>query len=267
MTNVASLAIIAGGGAFPGMIAQHMRDKGAHVFVVTLHGSGEPIAGFDGITARPEQLKHIFRELRVRGIRDLVLIGRMKRPRIFDLRPDLMTLKLIPRILYELCFGGDDALLKSVRRMLEQQGFALHAAQEFLDGLIVTAGPLGQYQPGEGDLRDIRIGMGEARNLGRRDVGQAVIVAGGHVIGRENIQGTDALIRTAGVRGAILVKAAKPQQDRALDLPTIGPDTVRLCVEAGFKGIAVEAGATLMADKDATISLADTGGLFLMGIQ
>ncbi len=263
-----SLAIVAGGGAFPDLVADEARARGTKVVAVRLSGHAEPItlSRTDGIWAKPEQLGHIFAYLRKQGVHDLVLIGRMRRPRIFDLRPDLTTLRLLPKILWPLCAGGDDALLRAVRRMLEGEGFRLHSAQCFVTNFVADKGAMGVIAPDSHASADIAIGMDAARAHGARDAGQAVIVHDGVVIGREGIDGTDALIDAHGVAGAILVKMAKPQQDRALDLPSIGPDTIRRCAAKGFSGIAVEAGATLVANKKQVIDFANAHGLFLVGV-
>jgi UDP-2,3-diacylglucosamine hydrolase len=241
--------------------------QGRDVYIVTLEGSGEPLISFPGMVAKPERLNDIFTALRQRNISDLVLIGRMKRPKVFELRPDLFTLKLIPKIIYQLLMGGDDALLRSVREMLEGQGFVLHAAQEFVSGLTAPAGPFSKKNPDANMLKDIRVGIDAALAHGAKDAGQAVVVRYGKVVGREDARGTDALISRCRGADNVLVKMAKPQQDKALDLPSIGPDTVRNCAHAGFLGIAVEAGATLVAERDTVVQLADQYGLFLIGVK
>jgi len=263
-----SLAIVAGGGAFPDLVADEARAGGTKVLAVRLSGHAEPLtlSSTDGIWARPEQLGHIFAYLRGQGVRDLVLIGRMRRPRIFSLRPDMTTLRLLPKILWPLCAGGDDALLRAVRKMLEGEGFRLHSAQCFITNFVADKGVMGLVAPDARASADIALGMEAARAHGARDVGQAVIVHDGVVIGCEAIDGTDALIDAHGMAGAVLVKMAKPQQDRALDLPSIGPDTIRRCAAKGFAGIAVEAGATLVANKKQVIDFANAYGLFLVGV-
>jgi len=268
MTQLRALAVVAGGGAFPSLIAHTMKAGGTNVFVVHLEHDSDRFEGFDCMVARPEQLSSVFTALRKRGIKDLVLIGRMKRPKLSELRPDWFTLKLIPMIAWQLLFGGDDALLRAVRGMLEKQGFMLHGIHDLVSDLTAPVGTLGSVKPDDAQMVNIHLGIPEALRHGARDAGQAVVMRDGKVAGREDASGTDALIRSfAHANKAILVKMAKPQQDRALDLPTIGPDTVRLCAESGFAGIAVEAGATLIADRDRTIQLADQHGLFLIGVK
>lgn len=263
-----SLAIVAGGGVFPDLLAKAVVAKGTKVFAVRLDGHAEPqtLQGYEGISAKPEKMGFVFEALRVRGIKDIVLIGKMRRPAVLSLRPDATTLRLLPKILLALCFRGDDALLRAVRAALEGEGFALRGAYEFMGETLAKSGPMGCHEPAPSALEDIAIGIAAARALGRRDVGQAVIVKDGTVIGEEDAQGTDALIERAGCTGAVLVKMAKPQQDRALDLPAIGPDTVRGCAAKGMAGIAVESGGTLVANYEESVALADSLGVFVIGV-
>lgn len=267
MTAMPSLAIIAGGGALPRLVAENARAQGFSIYIVRLKNDADEIfPGFDGIVSKPEKLGFIFSALRRRNIRDLVLIGRMKRPVLSSLRPDRTTLTLLPRLLPALIWRGDDTLLKSVRKMLEGQGFHLHAAQEFVGNLLAPDGQIGKCTPSAEQLNDIRIGIEAARQLGRRDRGQAVLIKNGAVRALESAQGTDMMISRYAVQGSVLVKMAKPQQDRALDLPSIGPETVRACIAGGVSGIAIETGSTLMVDKDQIIQLADQNGLFVIGV-
>lgn len=263
----ASLAIVAGGGAFPKMIANHLKGRGVSIFIVHLQGDSDEFKGFNDMVARPEQLGLIFKNLRQHNIHDLVLIGRMKRPGLFDLRPDWDTIKIMGRVAFNLLFGGDDALLKSVRKMLEREGFQVHAAQEFIDGLGAPTGVFSKTAPHDDVRNQIQVGMDAARNLGSRDIGQAIVMRDGMISGREDQRGTDFLIKANAGRNGVLVKMAKPQQDKALDMPCIGPDTVKRCAEAGFAGIAVEAGSVLIAERDDVVALADAANMFLIGVK
>lgn len=265
--SLASLAVIAGGGSFPKRVAQGAKDAGADVFIVHLDGHSSGFDGFPGMTARAEQLQSIFDALRARNISDIVLIGRMTRPSLLSLRPDRLTLGLLPKILKALCFGGDDALLRAVRGMLEEQGFTLHGAHEFVDGMLAPVGHFGGPTPDAAQLDDIRIGVDAARAHGMRDAGQGVVIRGGKIIALEKRAGTDAMVRHHASSGAILVKMAKPGQDQALDLPSIGPKTVEACKQAGYAGIAVEAGMTLVSDLEETTAMANRHNLFLIGVK
>jgi DUF1009 family protein len=167
---------------------------------------------------------------------------------------------------------GDDGLLAAVVKELEREGFRVIGADRLLDDAVLPEGPLGHLRPDADALADIAHGMRLARAIGALDIGQAVVVQQGLVLGVEAIEGTDGLLRRcAALRrdgpGGVLVKAEKPGQERRADQPTIGPQTVILAAESGLRGIAAEAGATLVLDRDEVIRLADSAGLFVVGVR
>ena len=160
---------------------------------------------------------------------------------------------------------------RAVVKELEREGFRVIGADQLLDQAALPEGPLGQVRPDADALADIAHGMRLARAIGALDIGQAVVVQQGLVLGVEAIEGTDGLLRRcARLRrdgpGGVLVKAEKPGQERRADRPAIGPQTVILAAESGLRGIAAEAGATLVLDRDEVIRLADAAGLFVVGI-
>ncbi len=143
---------------------------------------------------------------------------------------------------------------------------------QVLQAGLAPEGPLGHVRPDAQAIADIERGERVARALGALDVGQAVVVQQGLVLGVEAIEGTDELIRRcAGLRregpGGVLVKVEKPGQEQRADRPTIGPQTVTLAAAAGLRGIAVEAGATIVIDRDEVVASADHAGLFVFGIR
>ena len=167
---------------------------------------------------------------------------------------------------------GDDSLLKVILSETEHLGFHVVGIDTLMPELLAHEGVYGKVKPSHADQADIRQGINVAKTLGRVDVGQAVIVQRGLVLAVEGIEGTAALIkRTATLKrkgsGGVLIKVAKPQQDRRVDLPTVGPATVQAVFDAGFKGIAVESGATLLAESEKMIKLADRLGIFVMGVS
>src|SRR5690606_34756218 len=141
-----------------------------------------------------------------------------------------------------------------------------------LADMPAPSGVLGRHRPDADDDADIAVGLAAARRLGALDIGQAAVVQQGGVLALEDVEATDVLIGPAGAlkrpgRGPILVKVCKPQQEVRADPPVIGPDTIRRAVAAGFAGIAVDAGGTLVLDRSETVGLADAAGLFLVGID
>ena len=155
---------------------------------------------------------------------------------------------------------------------MEKDGFTIIGAHEVEPGLITAEGVLGEISVSAEARADIDFGITVTRTLGKLDIGQAAVVQQGIVLGLEAVEGTDALLtrcrdlKRKG-RGGVLVKSCKPQQDRRIDLPTVGLRTVTRAFEAGLEGIAVEAGASLMLDREAVISAANKLGLFVIGFR
>lgn len=268
----ATLGILAGGGDLPARLIDACRRDGRPLFVIALEGQAEaerlpadvPQAWF-----RMGAAGAILDRLKAEGVRDIVMAGRVRRPSLSELRPDWKAAQFFARIGARAL--GDDGLLRSVVGLLEQEGFRVVGVQDLTGDLLTPAGALGRVTPDAAALADIAHGVAVARALGRLDVGQAVVVQQGLVLGVEAIEGTDALVaRCAGLKrdGAapVLVKMRKPQQDGRLDLPTFGPETLRGAAAAGFAGIAAEAGGTLLLARDEVRRLADAAGLFVVGV-
>ncbi len=200
---------------------------------------------------------------------ELVLAGGLRRPSLASLRPDWRAAKLFARIGYRAL--GDDGLLSAIVGEFEREGFRVIGADQLLAAGLAPEGVLGTLHPDAQGLADIEHAHRLARALGALDVGQAVVVQQGLVLGVEAIEGTDELLRRcAGLRregpGGVLVKVEKPGQERRADRPTIGPHTVTLAAAAGLRGIAVEAGVTIILDRDEVIAAAEQAGLFVVGI-
>jgi UDP-2,3-diacylglucosamine hydrolase len=186
------------------------------------------------------------------------------------LRPDWRAAKLFARVGYRAV--GDDGLLSAVVDELEREGFRVVGADQLLDRAVVPEGRLGEISPDSGAKADIERGLTIARTLGALDIGQAVIVQQGFVLGVEAIEGTDELLRRcAALRrdgpGGVLVKIEKPGQERRADRPTIGLRTVLLAAETGLRGIAIEAHSTIVLDRDEVVRAADRAGLFVVGVS
>ena len=269
-----TLGILAGGGELPLRVARAAQTAGRPVFAVVISGWGDPAqwAGLPHAVERLGAAGRILSRLRAANVRQLVLTGRARRPSVAALRPDPVGVRVVARIGAGF-FLGDDGLLRAVARVLEEEGFEVVSPQSVLAGLLPSSGLLGRTAPPDEATRaDIRRGIAVCRALGGADVGQAVVVQQGLVLGVEAIEGTDALLARCGTlrregRGGVLVKLAKPGQDRRLDLPAVGPDTVRNAAGAGLAGIAFEAGATVLLDRERTVAAADAAGLFLLALE
>ena len=265
------LGILAGGGLLPRRIADTVIAAGRPVFLIGFHGQTDPasIEDFPHVWARLGESGRVIAALKGADVVDVVMVGPVRRPSWSEIGLDWHGAQLIARIGARAL--GDDSLLSAVAGELESEGFHLIGAHKFLVEGFVEAGQLGRFPPDEQARSDIARGVEVARALGAVDVGQSVVVQQGMVLGVEAIEGTDALIeRVAGLRragaGGVLVKIAKPGQDRRMDLPTIGPNTIAAVAAAGLRGVAIEAGATIVVDRGLCITRADDSGLFILGL-
>jgi UDP-2,3-diacylglucosamine hydrolase len=267
------LGIVAGSGGLPRRLIDSSRAKGREVFVLAIEGEAEPqsLADVPHAWCRMGAAAKALGLLRDNGVTDLVLAGGIRRPTLSAIRPDWRAAKFFAKVGYRML--GDDGLLSAVVKELESEGFRLLGAHELLDeGTAVAEGPLGRVKPNAEAAADIARGIAIARAVGGLDIGQAVVVQQGLVLGVEAIEGTDALLkRCARLRregpGGVLVKLEKPGQETRIDRPTVGPRTVRFAAEAGLQGIAVEADATLLLDRDEVVRAADAAGLFVVGVR
>ena len=269
----AALGILAGGGILPGRVAAAGQQAGRRVFLVGLEGFAEPavLAPFPHAFARIGAAGRILDLLRGQDCADLVLVGPVRRPSLLDLRPDAEGARLLARI-GRAAFAGDDGFLAAVVRVLGEEGFSVLGAHEVLTEAVGPKGLLSRAAPDAAALADIARGVAVARALGAADVGQGCVVQQGIVLAVEAIEGTDAMLaRAATLRrpgpGGVLVKLVKPGQERRADLPTIGIRTVRAAAEAGVRGVAFEAGGTLLAEREAMLAAADEACLFLLGVD
>ncbi len=264
------LGILAGAGELPLRVIEACRAVNRPVFVLALEGSCElpTVTGVEHAWIRLGAAGAGLRLLHAHGVEELLMAGGVHRPSLWALRPDWRALQFLARIGFRaLADFGDDALFRAIIAEFEREGFRVVGVDSILAKLLAPLGPLGAHRPDAEAEADIATGLALARAHGARDLGQAVIVNHGGVVGVERRDGTDALIRRcAGSRG-VLVKMAKPGQDRRADLPAIGPGTVAAVAQAGLSGIAIEADATLVLDRDAAIAAADHAGIFVVGVK
>lgn len=259
---VKKLGIIAGGGALPQQLVETCRSNNMDCYVVGLRGHADSVSC--DFKARIGAASKILGNLKDKGFTDLVFIGSVKRPNIFNLWPDWLTTKFLFKNLFKSY--GDDSLLSLIRAEIESMGFQFHGIHQFMPELLMPEGILGKVQIPEPNRFDIQAGITASQELGRQDIGQAVIIKDGKVIGQEDRRGTSALIKRHGKKGAVLVKTCKPQQDKDLDLPAIGPETAQLCASKKMAGIAGQTGNTLLIEKDQVAEIANENGLFLVGV-
>jgi DUF1009 family protein len=267
------LGIIAGGGDLPAKVAAAARAAGRTVFILGLEGFADAavLAPWPHEIQRLGAAGRIVAALRERGCQDLVMIGPVRRPSLLDLRPDAEGAKLLARV-GRAAFAGDDGLLAAVMRVLTEEGFRVIGAHDILREAVAPSGVLTRTAPDAQAMTDINRGVQVARLLGSADVGQGCVVQQGLVLAVEAVEGTDAMLARAGALrrdgiGGVLVKLVKPGQDKRADLPTIGLDTIRHAAAAGLRGLAFEARATILAEREACLAAADAAGLFLIGLD
>lgn len=266
------LALVAGAGRLPAILAARLAARGAPWRLCAVEGALPDFAAPDHVF-RVERLAGFLTDLRHAGVDEICFAGAMRRPRIDPAQLDDATRPLIGRIAAAMQ-AGDDGTLRALLALVEEAGFAVRAAHEVAPDLLPAAGVLTATRPDDRACADAARGAAIVAALGAADVGQACVVAQGQALAVEALPGTDAMLAAvAGLdprlrpdpsRGqGVLVKGPKPGQDRRVDLPTVGPDTVRAAAGAGLAGLAVEAGGVLLLDRDRALELADAAGMFL----
>lgn len=272
------IAIICGGGSFPGAVADALVRRGRRPVMFAIRGwaNSKLVEQHRHHWVALGQLGRFLRLAEADHCRDVLFIGTLLRPPLTQIRLDWRTIKLVPRI--ARCFrGGDDRLLSGIAQLLENEGLRIVGLKDVAPDIIVPQGVLGRYRPSPRDQSDIARALDLIATLGPFDVGQAAIVANNHVLAVEAAEGTDNLLaRVAELRGqgrvttpygvGVLVKAPKPAQDRRFDLPAIGPQTIANAARAGLAGVAVAAGDTIIADAAEAVAAADRAKIFLFGV-
>ena len=272
------IGIIAAGGPMPFAVADSVVASGRTPVLFALKSicDASAVARFHHHWISIGQLGRLFRLLRSESCRDVVFIGTMVRPALSEIRLDLATLRAMPLILTAFR-GGDDHLLSGVGRIFEREGLRLCGVGDVASDLLMPAGCLTRRSPDADAQVDIAKGRAVLAALGPFDIGQAVVVIDGHVIGVEDIEGTDGLLARvsrlraegrirAKVGRGVLLKAPKSTQDLRFDLPTMGSRTVDGVAFAGLGGIAIAAGQSILADGQAMIASADKADVFVVGL-
>lgn len=259
-------ALIAGQGQLPRLLARQLAEEGTPV-ICALEGQ-EPDLDLPLRRFRLETLGSLFERLRAEDVTRVCLAGAIHRPALDPARVDAATMPLVPKVMAALRHG-DDGALRVALTLFEDAGFAIVGADAILPALLPPPGVPTRRQPGEGDAADAARGMAVLEITGAADIGQACVVAAGQVLAMEALPGTDAMLATLRDRpahlpgGGLLCKAPKPGQDRRVDLPTIGAETLRHAAHAGLDGIAIAARGVLFLDAEAAIAEADRQDMFI----
>ena len=267
------VALIAGRGQLPQILASRLQADGQPVLLAELEGFESLSAARDDVLRfRLERLVPFLDHLQDQGVTRAVFAGGVHRPRLDPALIDPATMQLLPRIMAAMQ-QGDDGTLREVIALMGEWGVEVVGAQDLCPELVAAPGPLGAHAPKGQDKHDAARGFDILRVTGAADVGQGCVVAQGQCLAIEALPGTDVMLdhlaslRAAGVvlpAGGVFCKAPKPEQDRRIDLPALGPDSVARAHAAGLRGIAFEAGGVLLIARDEMIARADELGLFLL---
>ena len=271
------IAILAGHGRLPILAAAAVARAGRFPLVLAIAGEADPaaFAGMPVHTLRWGEVGRLWRLLDEHRCREAIFIGGVSgRPELRSIKFDMGGIALLPR-LAKLVRGGDDALLSGIAAIFNERGIKLVSVLDVAPEMALPAGLLTRRSPAPEEEEDISVAAEAARALGRLDIGQAAVAVGGRVVALEGAEGTNGLLarldplRAAGripANGGVLVKMVKPQQDRRIDLPTIGPETAKAARAAKLTGVAGSAGETLIAGREETVAEFDRQGLFLTGL-
>ena len=266
---VKKLGLICGSGELPLVVAQEARSKGHYVFAIGL----EPVAERALASAVDEikwisvgKLGSVIDALKKAGIKEAVMAGKVPKSLLYKSRitPDLRAVKM----LFSLKDRSDDAILLAVTKELEKDGITLLNTTDFSSRLLTSEGVLTKGAPSEEEWKDIAFGFRTAKEMGRLDIGQTVVVKNLAVMAVEAIEGTDEAIRRGGNlagRGAVVVKVSKPQQDMRFDVPVVGIDTLRAMMEAQARVLAVEARKSILLNKEELLKKADKSKISVVG--
>lgn len=267
------LGIVAGGGELPKQLIEWCQQTGRQYFVLAIKGNADENIFSSDIPhewIRIGQAGTGFKRYKDEGVKEVVLIGTIKRPTLSELVPDMRTAAFFAKVGVKAL--GDDGILRALVKEIEEDDMRVVGIQEVMPDVLIREGLLTKKKPDKEDSIDICRGVEVATTLGKLDVGQSVVIQQGLVLGVEGIEGTDKLILRCDEykrkgKAPILVKLRKPQQDMRIDLPTIGVRTIENAHKSGFKGIVVHAGNTLIVNEKEVIKLANKYGLFILSIN
>lgn len=264
-----TIGLIAGNGHMPALFARTAQAEGVRVVAVAHEGETRPDLRehVESLTwIQVGQLDSIIRTFRAHGVRRAVMAGGIHKAALLEhFAPDERGRKVLAR----LGAWSDDAVLRAVAEEIESEGIQIVESIPFLKPILAPAGLLVGTPPDDAQQRDIEYGVTVARGVGGYDIGQTVVVKSRVIVAVEAVEGTDAAIRRGGELargGAVVVKVSKPGQDLRFDVPAVGPETVASCRAAGVAVLAIEAGKTLLLEKERFLADAAAAGLVVVGV-
>ena len=264
------IGLIAGSGQFPILFARAAREKGMQIVAAAYRDEADPDLGRHADVLQwfyVGQINRLIKFFHQHQVTQAVMMGAISKTRMFtNVRPDLKALALIARMRHT----HDDALLREFADILEQEGIQIKASTMLLPELLAPPGVWTRRKPSGDENRDIRIGWRIAKEIGRLDIGQCVVVRSGSILAVEAIDGTDATIERGGRLGkgqAVVIKVCKPNQDTRFDIPAVGLQTIATMDAAGVRTLAIEAGKAVVFDRQAMIEQADANKIAIVALS
>ena len=264
------IGLIAGNGQFPIIFCKKAREAGFEVYAAAYKQEADP--EIDAYVDQVEwlhvgQVNRLIKYFKKNKIDQAVLLGGIKKTRIFkDLKPDIKAISLIAGLRHT----HDDGILRAFAGLLEKNGIVVQASTFLLPDLLAPEGCWTKRKPSRAEMAEIELGWKVAKEIGRLDIGQCVVVGGGSILAVEAVDGTDATIkRGAGLSNgnAVVVKVCKPIQDERFDVPAIGVGTIRTMAEVGASVLAIEAGKAIVFDRGEMVRLADRHGIAITALD
>ncbi len=260
------IGLIAGSGQFPIIFSEKARLKGYDIYAAAYIKEADPdIKNHVDIIEwlHLGQLNKLIRFFKVHGITEAVMMGGIQKTRIFkDIKPDFKAISMMIGMKH----SHDDAVLRKFANVLEKEGIRILESTFLLPELLAPEGCWTRKKPSRSQREDMVLGWRIAKEIGRLDIGQCVVVGGGSVLAVEAIDGTDSTIRRGASLGkdAVVVKVCKPNQDFRFDIPATGAQTIEVMIESGAGALLLEAGKAVVFDREKMISLADEKGITIV---
>lgn len=261
--------LIAGNGQFPFLVLEAARSRGIEMVVAAIREEASP--EIEARAARLHwlglgELSRLIRVFKQEGVNRALMAGQVKHTQIFSsIRPDWKLMQL----LFSLKEKNTDALIGGVAKVLLEEGIVLEDSTVFLEPLLAGEGILTQRAPTPEERQNLEYGRKVARGLAQFDIGQTVVVADGACVAVEAMEGTDAVIERAAQladgRPLCVIKVAKPDQDMRFDVPVVGLPTIAVMQECGVTALSLDAGKTLLFDRDELLRAADAAGITIVG--
>jgi len=261
------IGLIAGSGQFPMLFSKAAVEKGFSVITAAYVNEAD-----EALTRLSEkiqwlhlgQVKRLIKFFKQNNINRAVMLGAVRKTRLFnDVKPDMKAISIIAGMRHT----HDDAIMRAFADSLEKEGIKIEPSTFLLPELLATKGVWTNRKPSRSEKKDIAIGFSIAREIGRLDIGQSVVVGGGTILAVEAIDGTDATISRGGRLGkgeAVLVKVCKPNQDFRFDVPSVGMKTIETMSHSKVCAIAIEAGRTVVFDRTEMIHAANENSISII---